>query len=228
MMTTTYTNLSANPMFSVGLLGRLFADFVACPTIEPPKAPEPCEIPDSLPHLMIDVETWGTTPGCAIRSIGAVAFDLFGTDYKKLFYVNVTDNYGFLEDETIEFWRGLTESQPEMKTWLSNPTPYYLETSLDLLFNFFKRANTKYVWCHGASFDEPIIRAVARKAGINVPWDHRNIRDTRTLYDLAGFNSDDAIMKRDPKIYRKHHALDNALYQAECVRRVFNVHHSNL
>ena len=29
-------------------------------------------------HLMLDIETFGTTPGCVVLSIGAVEFDLDG------------------------------------------------------------------------------------------------------------------------------------------------------
>jgi len=37
-------------------------------------------------HVMFDLETWGTTPGSALRSIGAVEFDPMGKDIGRTFY----------------------------------------------------------------------------------------------------------------------------------------------
>jgi 3'-5' exoribonuclease-like protein len=206
--------LLANPAFGYGLLSRIFGDF--CGLTNPPEPPVAVE-PEPDVHVMLDVETWGTNPGCAIRSIGAVAFNMEGK-LRKSFYVNVTDTFGFTEDDTVEFWKVLEEKHPEILRWFSIPAPYSLSGALLKLFDFFKGVNGKYLWCHGASFDEPIIRSATYDFPFKAPWDHRNVRDTRTLYELAGFKSDKEILPRDETKYRKHHALDDALYQTECVR----------
>ena len=55
-------------------------------------------------HLMLDLETWGKEPGCAIRSIGAVAFDPYGDGPHAMFYANVLDPYGTKDPETVQWW----------------------------------------------------------------------------------------------------------------------------
>ena len=42
-----------------------------------------------MTHIMVDLETWGTAPGCDIRSIGAVVFDPVAGTLGATFYVNV-------------------------------------------------------------------------------------------------------------------------------------------
>lgn len=45
-----------------------------------------------IKHLMLDLETWGTEPGCDIRSIGACVFDpLIGTVADAVYYGDAGD-----------------------------------------------------------------------------------------------------------------------------------------
>lgn len=69
------------------------------------------------------------------------------------------------------------------------------------------------IWCQGANFDEPIIRAAIEKLGGTVPWKFWNVRDTRTVYDLCGFDP-----KRVPRQGTYHNSLDDAKHQVTCIQ----------
>lgn len=93
-------------------------------------------------HIMLDLETWGKTPGSDIRSIGAVVFDpvtgfVAGVDAPALpsnrFYVacdnpqldDPTGNDAYVmkyplirEPETVQWW---SEQSPEAQAAFENP-----------------------------------------------------------------------------------------------------------
>ena len=65
------------------------------------------------------------------------------------------------------------------------------------------------LWCHGATFDAPILGEVYRRAGIPCPWTEQfwRVQCTRTLFNLVGVN---------PKSYAvppPHVALNDAIGQ---------------
>ena len=65
-----------------------------------------------MTHIMVDLETWGTTPGSDIRSIGAVVFDPVAGTLGNEFYVNVVggEKVGLTRDpETEEWWADQSE-----------------------------------------------------------------------------------------------------------------------
>jgi len=67
-------------------------------------------------------------------------------------------------------------------------------------------------WSHGATFDLMILQNIYDKLDRAYPWNFWEMRDTRTLFDLA-----DADMPTDSK----HNALEDAKRQAIGVRNVF-------
>ena len=60
--------------------------------------------------VMLDLETFGTRPGCVIRSIGAIVFDPYSTQTGETFYCNVTredqERLGLHVDPNTEAWWG--------------------------------------------------------------------------------------------------------------------------
>ena len=46
-----------------------------------------------MAHVMVDLETWGTHAGAAIRSIGACMFDPVKGTIEQTFYMNITDAF---------------------------------------------------------------------------------------------------------------------------------------
>lgn len=174
-------------------------------------------------HMMIDLETWGTRPGCAIRSIGAITFSdssVIPSEFiPEAFYMNI--------EEEGQLIRGL-HVDPKTGEWWSRQSDVakaQLEVDQkDLLIVFlafnrwFATQAPDYVWSHGAAFDIPIYDAAAMIFGLPVPWNYMKVRDTRTLYDLASFKPSQVSYKGT-----KHNALDDAIYQAKCVQAALNV-----
>lgn len=164
-------------------------------------------------NVMVDLETYGSTPGCVIRSIGAVAFTLDGGPLIPDLYQNVTlasclDAGLRVEAETEAWWR----ARPRVTREALEADAASLLGTLLRFTDWYRSVAASHLWCHGASFDVPVLACAYRAVRLSVPWDHRTVRDTRTLYDLVGF--DPAMVAR---VGDAHNALADAIYQAECV-----------
>lgn len=170
-----------------------------------------------MTHCMLDLETWGTRPGCAIRSIGAVVFDPWQSGTEAEFYANIEPSScasaGLAIDPgTAEWWEG---QSPEARAHLRDAR-LPLHEALAQFSSFWRMNNTTFVWGHGATFDPPILEAAFVAAGIDVPWKFWNIRDTRTLFDLARVS-----LKDFPRAGTHHNALDDAKHQALAVQAAY-------
>ena len=166
-------------------------------------------------HVMHDIETLGTTPGSIILSIGAVAFDPRAGLFSE-FYINidreVSMDMGLTADQsTIDWWSGQSE---EAKAALL-VDPAHPKDAFQRYFDWFKSVDGVEVWSHGATFDTPLIEAVARHFRMPCPWKFWNARDTRTLYDIAG-------VAPDRSAGTHHNALDDARNQASAVMDAYD------
>lgn len=183
-----------------------------------------------MTHVMIDLETLGLLPGCAILSIGAIQFDLDADKVGDSFYINVSResclHYGLWVDPQTEAWWA-SQSQ-EAKDALENPEPVNLSNAL-LRFaewlTMMAAAGPVSVWSHGAGFDLPILHIAAAKVQQKMPWGYRNERDTRTLFMVAAkqneikFQSDIAPFK----VGVHHNALDDAVTQARQIQMSWDI-----
>src|ERR1700722_9462483 len=106
-------------------------------------------------HVMIDLETLGSTPGCAILSIGAVEFcpalDVLG----KELYVNIDlqscFSYGLSAEGQTFYWWLKQSDQARYALMLDNKS---LHKGLELLTEFLQvQLEGCFVWSHGSSFD---------------------------------------------------------------------------
>lgn len=171
-------------------------------------------------HVMLDLETFGVRPGCVIRSIAAVEFEVDGTT-GNTFYANI-------EPRSCEVV-GLTIDPKTRDWWLAQPTemqaifkkdPQTLRKIVADFYLWFRGvgpADKIRVWAHGAAFDPPLWQAACEAVGLdNVPWSYWNIRDTRTLFDFTLLDVRD--MERDSK---PHSALDDCLFQVKCVAAAY-------
>lgn len=168
-------------------------------------------------NVMLDLETWGTRPTCAIRSIGACMFDPHGEGTGAEFYMNVSDascrEAGLhIDDGTVEWWK--KQSQQARDALIKDQ---FTLTEIAVKFDDWWRTNRGvFVWSHGANFDEPIWSAAMYAVGRRVPWKYVDSRCTRTAYDVCGFNN--YSVKRSGTY---HNALDDAKHQAVCVQRAY-------
>lgn len=174
-----------------------------------------------MKDLMLDLETWGLRPGCAIRSIGAVMFDPRSDAIGEKFYVNVEDQscliLGLTQlQSTRDWWNGPKVTQKARDAFLVNPLP--IAGAIGKFSAFFREQGAQRVWSQGANYDEPIMQAVYDLLGTKAPWKFWDSRCTRTAYGLAGLNFN-AVSRAGTA----HDALDDAMHQVKCVQRAFRM-----
>lgn len=162
---------------------------------------------------MIDIESLGKTPGCCLLSIGATYFDLFGSGVEREFYAKIdfSDMKAkgfFIDPETVAWWK--TQSE-EAKQQLYKEKGSPIDSVLIDLSLFPKDATR--IWCQGANFDAPILDATYTKLGLKTPWNFWDVRDTRTIYDVFGFDT-----KTLPRHGTYHNALDDCKFQVHCIQ----------
>ncbi len=167
-----------------------------------------------MTDIMLDLETFGTRPGAIIRSVGACTFSLTSEKSDSTYSANI-EVYSCLyvglhiEKGTHEWWQQQTaEARDALKV---NARP--LSLVVDEFHAWFRQHNGSRLWCQGANFDAVLWEHAARAVGALVPWKFYHVRDTRTLYDLAGFDPRELT-----RAGTSHHALDDALHQVACCR----------
>jgi hypothetical protein len=165
-----------------------------------------------MKNTMLDIETFGTSPGSVIRSIGAATFELTG-EIGKTFYVNVDKqsclSAGLVVDPKTEQWWA-EQSASAQKAFLVDPKP--LKEALQMFRAWFLEQNAPTIWSQGANFDPPLLEAAYKTCGIEAPWRFYNVRDTRTVYDVFGFDTRDLMRTRV-----HHNALDDTIHQVALV-----------
>lgn len=160
-------------------------------------------------HIMVDIETLGKRPGAIVLS---AAFVRFTDEAPCTVNLSIPDQEALdleTDPETAVWWHDQEAKHPG--AWAAatgDPTPLvialnYIATWLD----WARQDDQIQIWCHGATFDAPLLGELYRRAGIRCPWDWWSIRDTRTLYDLA------LIRKEDYAVPPPHIALNDAIGQ---------------
>lgn len=169
---------------------------------------------------MIDIETLGKKPGCAILSLGAATFDPHMEDLgaaHSTFYrtIDLTSSMlagFFIDPETLQWWK---EKELAAQLALSHNTSPVIDVLKD--FSIWCEMNKiEQVWCQGATFDAPILQEAYEILKLKTPWLFWNVRDTRTAYDICGFNY--KTVQNIPRSGTYHQALDDALHQIKCVQ----------
>ena len=152
-------------------------------------------------NVMLDLETFGRKSGCAILSIGGCAFD--DDKIGKSFYRVISDPRGTVDMDTVKWWMRQSD---EAREEFSNKEAVPHDRAIVDFYAFFVAKKARYLWCRGASFDEPILRgAVGAPPAL---WDYRDVRCVRTLYSVAGLQVFGAKEE-------KHVAVKDAVFQAE-------------
>jgi hypothetical protein len=168
-------------------------------------------------HVMLDLETWGTRPGSALRSIGAIDFEPTGEIGTNGFYRNIDDqscaDAGLtIDPQTAAWW----EKQSSESRQVISLDQLPLLSVIEEFHRWWRMQAAQFVWCQGANFDEPLWAAACFAVGCVVPWKYWDTRCTRTIYHAARF---------DPRsVHREgvhHKALDDAIFQARCVQESF-------
>jgi len=141
-------------------------------------------------HVMIDIETFSTRPTAAIRSIGAVAFDLDG-HVDTLLHTGVDADSCiqlgmYVDGDTIDWW--LNQPKVNQDALLKLPKVNILTALMQLeAVAMIVPITGLYLWAHGTNFDIPVLENAYKCIDRRPWWKYNNVRDTRTLFDVAGY-----------------------------------------
>lgn len=170
-------------------------------------------VPLPMDDVMGDLETLGRRAGCAILSIGAVAFGPTGLG--KEFYIVVNRRsqieLGLHEDDdTLKWWASQTEAARQVLTEADDPKKSVpLPVALVQFGKYITSLGGAKVklWGNGSDFDNAILVSLHAACKLEIPWGTYNSRCYRTL----------KAIKPGPKAVRGgtyHNALDDARTQA--------------
>jgi len=173
--------------------------------------------------VMVDLETRGTGPGCAILSIGAVAFDpktgLIGREFYSVVSAASCRALGLREEAGTMAWWAKQSDFARAVLGESEASETTLEQALDGLTRFLRAHGGRpsvRVWGNGADFDNAILADLYRRVGQDAPWQFWNSRCFRTLKAMNP--------GREPGRTGAHHnALDDARHQAIWALRILRV-----
>jgi hypothetical protein len=171
--------------------------------------------------IMLDLESLGTRPDCAILTLGAIKFNPYVLDsFGDSLYLRID------VDEQLALGR---EVQEDTLTWWSKQAKDVREEALGegnrvSLTEMYRQLNrfcvgATNIWCQGPAFDIVILENIYRQQGWPTPWQFWQIRDSRTLFGVHG----------DPREKGKaglHNALEDCISQAQGVQQIF--HRNNI
>lgn len=179
-----------------------------------------------LTDVMLDLETYGTRPGCGIISIGAVAFNHLTGDLGPEFYTVISRKdsmkFGLHElPSTMEWW---SKQSPEARAVLdeAKSSKVTVRGACDAFRAFMNEVGTAnnlkqpHVWGLGADFDGPILAHLYHEMGEPLPW--RKNRCLRMLRDLL------PDVAKVPRVGTFHNALDDARTQVQEALALISVH----
>lgn len=166
--------------------------------------------------LMIDLETLGTAANAPVIAIGAVFFDpntgTLGDTFDAAIDVEDAMRYGVMSGSTFKWWLGQSDAARQKVV-------RGRERAEDVFSRFgsfaMKHGDNVQPWGNGASFDIAILdHAFPRILNKPAPWKFWNVRDVRTVKELAT-----GIVRFDDKMKQgvAHNALDDAVHQAKWV-----------
>lgn len=168
-------------------------------------------------NVAIDLETLGTGANAVVLSAGFVAFTRYGgivgSYYTNFRQLEQQEAGRKVEQETVDWWK----QQPDGVFAAANHGSMAVRDALDGIDAFFNRfQNDSYfiegVWGYGSDFDNAILQSLYRSFGRRPPWTYKQNRCGRTLMAVLP-------NKPAPEVGTKHHALDDAKWLAESIRR---------
>lgn len=163
-------------------------------------------------HLMIDIETLGTSSDAVVLSIAAVPFAFEKTpDLKDAYHVNVENTEAIeihlsmieqvmVYDRTVEmsclngFWRNPDKVSPFARDGIITGQCNAVTTlvGLNMLREFvlnYALGEPPIIWAQGANFDFRLLASLAEVTGTEaMPWAFWQERDSRSI--LSGFDRD--------------------------------------
>ncbi len=169
-----------------------------------------------MKHVMIDLETLGTSADAVWLSIAAIQFDPYTGQMGERFNVNVDLGQAMkdrkISPSTLQWW---LEQRPEiMKKMFDSPQD--LNEALYTFKEWCETLGIDYPWGNSASFDLGILVNTYTSWGIELPWKFYNERCYRTIATLAGIG----VIKDDKKA---HDPMYDCEIQIEALTRAYKI-----
>lgn len=172
----------------------------------------------TTPHIMLDLETLGTKPGCIVLTVGAVQFHPKTGEIVERFYEKLSFKQSVLIglkcDPTTYAWWAKQDEAVRKEAFSGAADPREVVTSFAKWAH--RNGTPEHWWAQGMDFDYPIFEAVCRATNTQPPWKFWAKRDTRTVYSVADF--DPKSISRDGN---HHNALDDCVHQVACVHAAY-------
>lgn len=170
-------------------------------------------------NCMLDIESVGTKPGCAIVSLGAVSFNEHAVTNNKFYTVfSIKSQLPHdlrMNPETLSWWMQQSGEAREALLAALDPTTVDLANGLDRFALWYRTQGFNAVWANGASFDFAILTTAAQRVGREMPWKYRDERCYRTLRALCP----DVKCTADAGV--AHNALADSIWQAQHTVDIF-------
>lgn len=168
-----------------------------------------------MTHLMLDLETLGTSSKAPVIQVGLVAFN---NSYEILDKLNVRVRPLSLEHadiDTICWWFDQSKEviSNAKKSLIAGVKPLIAcQKIIDFVSIYLDEDSL--CWAHGVSFDFPITNNMLADNNFETPFPFWSIRDTRTVFDLMNYNYK---VERDKIIedmsLTAHDAVDDCIIQ---------------
>lgn len=160
--------------------------------------------------LMIDIETGGVQPNCAIFSIGALFFDPTSDRLGDSFYEEISHESNKklerqFEIATMNWWAGKAPNGNA-----------HIASVLNDLIRWIVSHKPRYVWANSPSFDLVILKNVINKINLLWPLPYHAERDVRTIKALAW--PDESY-----HLNNSHNALADCTNQARLVQAGYKI-----
>ena len=167
--------------------------------------------------IMVDIESLDTCPDCVILTIGAVRFDPKGNGVVERLELRPT-----IEEQTEKYNRKINEGT---LAWWSQQSTEAIEEAMgdknrmsfkgcmEILYKFCW--NRRAVWSNGAGFDVVAMESAWRNLDMKIPWPYYTVRDTRTLFEVAG------VSLKDGGHVTSHKCVEDAEHQAIVVQQAY-------
>jgi hypothetical protein len=166
-------------------------------------------------HISLDIETLGLKPGNVVLSAAFVRFDDLASTSVNL-HIAEQEALGLTINDGTRAWWSQQSPAAQAAAFAPAPPLRHALAHIATWLQWASQGGEFFIWCHGAGFDAPMLAAVFEAAAVPVPWTYRQVRDTRTLYDLAGVD----LTAFAGGTY--HNALDDAMAQTRAAVAAMN------
>ena len=159
---------------------------------------------------MLDLETFGNTPGAVIVTIGAVKFDESGITDRFECHIDPEScvrNGLVIEPSAVVWWLKQGEVA---RAGVTKPDGLPLREALEKFAAWVGNPKTEF-WGHGSDFDNVLLAAADRACNIQLPWFYSYNRCYRTI---SRMHRDQLPFQGNADASTTHSALADAEAQA--------------